>query len=219
MKSNYYQFNSKILFSLIHTTVLLTSCSIASSNKVKNVIEIDAWQYNKTDLDFNNLSMNAVKLYGQELINFLPKDIKDYCPKYKSATKSQKIKFWATLISGLSYFESTHSPDVLYKEKFKNAQGRYVVSRGLLQISIVSSKGYQCNITDENQLHQPQVNLHCGVKILNKLIRKDSVIASKKSKLMSKNKWLGAAKYWSPFRDSKKLQIIQENTLRQPYCQ
>jgi len=219
MKSLLFKIKTNLFLCLLLPPLLLSGCSIASSGKDKKVLKIAAWQYNDSQIDLDKLTINAVKLYGQDLINALPKDIKDYCPNYKNATNEKKTQFWTALISSLSYFESTHSSTVSYAEKFTNSKGKTVVSRGLLQISLESSNGYQCDVTQENQLHQPRVNLECGVKILSHLVKKDAVISAKKQKLMGKSSWLGAARYWSPFRDDVKNKTMALNTKMQAYCQ
>ncbi|MFK8013424.1 MAG: hypothetical protein AB8B80_15390 [Marinicellaceae bacterium] len=199
--------------------LLFNGSSIALPDNNKNPLHIAAWQYNTTQNNLEALTIDALELYGENLIKSVPEDINDYCPNYKKAKTQDRIKFWSSLISSLSFFESTHSTSVSYAENFLTLDGKPVVSRGLLQISIESSRAYQCQISSENDLHQPQINLECGVRILSKLITKDNVIAGKNKKLKNHNNWLGAAKYWSPFRDSSKKQTIALNTKKQPYCQ
>lgn len=96
----------------------------------------------------------------------------------------------AQLISIIAKRESNFDPSVKYNET-GHLSG--VVSRGLLQISKDSANGYGCSITDEKQLHDAQVNLSCGVKILSKWARKDKTLIGQPK--------LGCARYWSVCRE------------------
>lgn len=95
----------------------------------------------------------------------------------------------AQLLSIIAKRESNFDPSVKYNET-GHLSG--VVSRGLLQISKDSANGYGCNITDEKQLHDPVINLKCGVKILSKWAKTDKTLIDQPK--------LGCARYWSTCR-------------------
>ena len=130
-----------------------------------------------------------------EMIAVDPKDIKDFCGNYPSSEDGRK-RFWVYLVSAMAERESGHDPKNSYKESFKDAKGRYVVSRGLLQISIESANAYGCGFKDEQELHDPKRNLECSVKILSRWVIRDGRIAGKESG------WRGGARYWSVLRSS-----------------
>src|SRR5829696_2457230 len=93
------------------------------------------------------------------------------------------------------------------------AEGNWVISRGLLQISKESGNGYGCGIVNEMVLHDPATNIACGVRIMARWIGQDGYIARRQN-----GKWRGLARYWSPFRkDNHKAQMAAW-TRQQPYC-
>lgn len=157
-------------------------------------------------------TLAAVADHGWMLVNSVPDDIAAYCPSYPRADQQQRAAFWMGLLSALTPHESNYNPRTTYTERFNDNQGRPVISRGLLQISIESANGYGCGITDAQQLHDPQVNLSCGVRIIQRLVTRHGVIAS------TAEPWRGAAAYWSPFRKPAKRADIAGWTKRQPYC-
>jgi hypothetical protein len=143
----------------------------------------------------------------------VPTDIAAYCPGYARQTAEGRKLFWVGLMSSLAKPESDFDPSVTYKEGFNDAQGRPVISRGLLQISRESANGYGCQIGKEQELHDPTTNLRCGARILNRLVSRSNVIAKLESKT-----WRGAAAYWSPFRKPDRRADVAGWVAGQPYC-
>lgn len=142
--------------------------------------------------EWNDITVKALNEYGKELLKAVPADAEKYCPKFKSV---DKVQFYLGLISQLAKFESGFNPAETYQEDFTDAKGSPVVSRGLLQISIESGRGYGCPLAAPTELHTPETNLECGVRILNRWIPKDGLLQGG-----SAGSWKGAARYWSPFR-------------------
>lgn len=153
---------------------------------------------------------DALDKYGQELLKAEPRDAKYFCKNFDSVDRKQ---FYISLISALAKFESNFKPETAYKESFKDSTGQYVVSRGLLQISQESARGYGCEVNQPSDLHNSQINLQCGVRILARWVVRDSVLRSQSAP------WKGAARYWSPFRKSYRVEaiadIVQKND---PQC-
>jgi hypothetical protein len=113
--------------------------------------------------------------------------------------------------------ESNFKPQSFYQEKFKDAQGRRVISRGLLQISHESANQprYACDIKQPHSLHDPKVNLSCGVKIMSKWVQTDGVISQQRWSKDPK----GGARYWSTLRPQRgKVQSIANFTRQLPFC-
>lgn len=132
---------------------------------------------------------------GQDLLDVVPADADLFCPKYKKLSDAQRKQYWTFLISSMVRFESNFKPEMAYKEGFNDSQGKPVMSRGLLQISIESGNAYGCGFRTAQDLHDPYKNLSCGVRILNRWLGRDGRIAGKVN-----GAWKGGARYWSVLR-------------------
>lgn len=128
-----------------------------------------------------------------------PKDVALWCPKYAKLSKDDRIVFWSALMSKMAEFESGYKNSSTYVESFKDAHGKRVISRGLLQISQESANGYGCNVKDAKTLHEARVNLSCAAKIFERWVLRDGVVASGQG-VISK----GIARYWSVMRETSK---------------
>lgn len=158
---------------------------------------------------------NELPRLGPDLLAANPSDAKIFCPNYRNLSESEKKQFWAFFISSMVKFESDFDPNESYTEGFKDKRNKYVISRGLLQISIESSKGYQCGFLNERELHNPTKNLSCGIKILNHWMKRDQRIASRLGL-----GWKGGARYWSVLRQGRKTsyQSIVKWSNDLPFC-
>lgn len=140
--------------------------------------------------------MNKLDTLGVAILNGLPSDYATFCPKYKKFTYSQRKEFWTYLISAMVRYESNFNPKTSYQEGFNDSSGKPVISRGLLQISIESGNSYGCGFKNSQDLHDPYLNLNCGIRILNRWVgERDLRIAGKVS-----SSWRGGARYWSVLR-------------------
>lgn len=155
-----------------------------------------AWAKANKDGSWTAATEKAVR--ESELSNSLPTDIEKFCPQYKTLDSADRIKFWVGLLSIVARPESNFNPNATYTENFPDSKGNMVISRGLLQISIESAnqKKYSCGIKAAEDLHEPSINLTCGVKILNAWITRDNVIAT-----YLKEKPRGGGRYWSTLRE------------------
>lgn len=136
---------------------------------------------------------------GPDLLKANPVDAKIFCPNFPNLSESERKQFWAFFISSMAKFESGFDPNESYTEGFKDNTNTYVISRGLLQISLESSKGYRCGFNSGKELYHPTKNLSCGIKILNHWMKKDQRIASR-----SGLGWRGGARYWAVLRQGPK---------------
>ena len=211
----------------VYTYVLIIVLSLAAFGCTNTINihresiaqDISAWGDNIEGPRWTQYANNAISQLGQELLNTVPADIELYCPNYANLNLNNRQQYWVSMISALAYFESNFSSAVSYQESFNDSQGKPVISRGLLQISKESANSYGCDILDEKELHDPKVNIYCGVRILNQWIAKqDGVISDRKGWWIFKSEWLGAARYWSPFRNESKRKSIAISTSKQPYC-
>lgn len=157
--------------------------------------------------EWTAMTVKALKDLGQDLLKANPKDAKEFCPNFDKHTEEERIQFYAMLISALAKFESNYKADATYQENFKDRNGQFIISRGLLQLSIESSNGYGAGLKKAEELHDPETNIRTGVRILNRWIPRDGCIVDLKS-----GKNLGAGRYWSPFRKADRIASIQAKT-------
>lgn len=159
--------------------------------------------------------MNALDHLGKDLLQVIPKDTKLFCPRYSSLSYAQRKQYWAFFLSSMARFESNFNTNLAFREGFKDPNGKYVISRGLLQISILSGNGYDCEFRSNNDLHDAYQNLSCGIRILNRWIGNDGIIAGK-----VRGDWKGGARYWSVLREGNKTSYksIVKWTSNLPFC-
>lgn len=188
-------------------------CTLGSGAATASVQSLD-WAGKADGPAWTLAVTSAISANGDKLISTTPSDMASYCPKYGQMDAEAKRRFWAMLFSTLARVESNYDPAVSFKESFKDSAGNFVVSRGLLQISKESANGYGCGIGDEEELHDPAINLACAVKIAQKWVANDGRI----SKLTNSGKWRGMARYWSPFRSDKRRAALQEALRSAPGC-
>lgn len=133
---------------------------------------------------------------GTEMLDVIPADSATFCPNYKNLSYDQRKQFWIFLMSAMVRYESNFNTNTTYTESFADSSGNRVVSRGLLQISIESGNAYGCGFKASSDLHDPQKNLSCGVRILDRWVGRDGRIAG------NVGGWKGGARYWSVLRTS-----------------
>lgn len=152
------------------------------------------------------ITLSALQMYGVDLLNSSPSDIKDWCGSWGTVDRFQ---FWTMFISSLARFESDFDPSTTYGEAFNDAKGSPVISRGVMQVSQESANGqyYQCGIKNAQDLHDVKTNLVCAVKIMNYWIKTDKVMTRKDGAT-----WKGIARYWGPMRKAEKIAKIQLKT-------
>lgn len=172
-----------------------------------------AWDHLREGPRWTELTRAAIDELAPDLPTVVPADIAAYCPRYAELDRSARRTFWIALLAALARHESSLDPDTDYKEDFTDSTGRPVVSRGLLQLSRESANGYGCKIADGRRLHDPAINLSCGVRILARWIDRDRVIADHVD-----GRWRGAARYWSPFRRPAVRDSIARETAALPDC-
>ncbi|MCA1931093.1 transglycosylase SLT domain-containing protein [Rheinheimera sp.] len=174
-----------------------------------------AWSEKNKDGSWTRITEQAVAM--SPLVKLVPADVQSFCPRYASLAQQQRSQFWVALFSAMAKPESNFKPQSFYQEKFKDAQGRRVISRGLLQISHESANQprYACDIKQPHSLHDPKVNLSCGVKIMSKWVQTDGVISQPRWSKDPK----GGARYWSTLRPQRgKVQSIADFTRQLPFC-
>ncbi|NQZ19850.1 MAG: transglycosylase SLT domain-containing protein [Bdellovibrionales bacterium] len=170
---------------------------------------------NDDSIKWNEYTLTSIESVGQKLIEKRPSDILSFCPNYDNLNVSGKRMFWISLLAAMARFESSFHPETSYQESFTDSSGQRVVSRGLLQLSIESSLGYRCPLDSAQDLHDPQKNLDCSVRIMNRWIDRDGLITGKNSS----GSWRGGARYWSVLRKESTLSAIRRTTRGNEVCQ
>ena len=176
-------------------------------------LDYAAWAGKNPDGGWTRAAESAVA--NSVLPRQVPADVASFCPNYPKLTSHERRKFWVGLLSAMSKPESNFRPHSRYQEKFNDRQGRPVVSRGLLQISQESAnqRRYNCDIRHPQLLHDPVINLACGVRILALWVSQDGVIASPMHQVK------GGGRYWSTLRSSNgKVAAIADFTRQLPFC-
>lgn len=126
---------------------------------------------------------------------------------YDALDHEGRLRYWGELFVAISFYESwtkergDWDPLCDYKE---GASVNNNVSRGLLQISTEDADEYPGLPIDRwdkfSGLHNPIVNLHCGVFIFAKLVNQDGAISECVTDGTGRVHWQGAARYWSTIR-------------------
>lgn len=157
-----------------------------------------AWKKVNKDGSWTRAAEQAVG--ATSLATLEPKDIATFCPAYATRDTAQRNQFWAGLLSAMARPESNFKPHTEYEEpKIFGADGKPVISRGLLQISIESAnaKAYKCGIKQATDLHKVDVNLNCGARIMAHWVAKDGQVAAPETPPR------GGARYWSVLRGAR----------------
>lgn len=156
-----------------------------------------AWSGKHADADLWTKFVQ-LELMDTSLPLTIPTDMDSVCPKYEGLSESDRTLVFAHLISKMTQYESNFKPETFYQEAFRDAKGQLITSRGLLQLSIESANGYGCGIAKQEDLHDPYVNLSCGVRILERWVSvKDKVV-----KGYNGTSHLGAGRYWAVMRQT-----------------
>jgi len=137
-----------------------------------------------------------------ELLSSAPKDIAEFCPAYANLGETDRKNFWVYLVSAMAELESDFDPENVYKESFLDSKGNPVLSIGLLQLSLSDASIYGCQFSSNEDIKEPNRNLDCGLRILNKWVGKDRLISGKAG-----TSWGGGSRYWSTLRAPKVNQI------------
>ena len=193
----------------------------APASEVARSIETD-WAHMPQSDAWTALAAGSIDAIGSPLLKTVPSDIDAFCPAYERLDDTGRRAFWVGLLSAMARFESGFDPSVSFDERAHcpscdwalTRDGRHVISRGLLQLSQESANAYRgcpVSIADEEKLHEPALNLRCGVAIMSRLVSRDGVISRKDGQ------WKGGSAYWSVLRPGK-LEAIQAYTSTTENC-
>ena len=161
-----------------------------------------------TSEEIKNYTQQKIKELGLDKLS--PSDKAAFFPN--GGTDAE----WMALITAMMKEESGHNPSLTYTESFKDKNGNYVISTGLLQLSQESVRGYAAynpalaNITTED-LKNPQTNIDAGLTILKRLVERDGCISCSYKDSNGNTVYQGGAAYWSVLRPSGKLEEVKAN--------
>ena len=149
-------------------------------------------------------ALSALKNHGQPLVDLVPGDIAQWCPKYPTATDAERRAFWVGFMSSLAKYESTYKPWAV------GGGGRWY---GLLQILPATARGYKCNVGTGEALKSGPANLSCAVRIMAHTVPRDGVIHGYKAR-----KGQGVTADWGPMHSAPKRRDMAGWLMRQTYC-
>ena len=184
---------------LFVSLLLIQSCSLFS-------VKTYTWDWRRDHPEYHETAKAHILECAPQLLTTVPKDITNYCPDYSQRSAEERLEFWGLFLSVVSWMESSHRTEHFYEEiGIIDSTGNNVTSRGLLQFSYESAKGYLPSLSSPEDLHDPNISLKVGAIALKKFITSDCVISSGK-----KGSWKGAARYWSVVRNNPKHVQIQD---------
>ena len=155
------------------------------------------WETIKGKSSWTAMAHEELKAHGDFLLKGEVLDINTFC---KATCKASRLDMITYLLSLMVEKESYFREKLEYKENFKDAKGRNVISTGLFQLSIESSqqKRYSCGFTKQSDLYDARGNIRCAIKILNSLSKENGRI-----KGFIAGKWQGGSRYWSVLRTTR----------------
>jgi len=131
----------------------------------------------------------------------VPRDVRQFCPRFYSMSETDKRTFWAYFFQALAGAEACLEPTTRVRHaervvaRIDPATGKIVRSEGLLQLSYWDQKRYGCDFDWERDRNlkpddpdktilQPTNNLECGIKIL-----RYQIIDQRKPLITKKTYW------------------------------
>ncbi|MGC1506681.1 MAG: transglycosylase SLT domain-containing protein [Sulfitobacter sp.] len=163
------------------------------------------WQHMGGHQLWTRAALSALKNHGKPLVDLVPADIANWCPKYPTASEAERRAFWVGFMSALAKHESTYKPW---------AVGGGGLWYGLLQILPSTARGYKCNVGTGAALKNGAANLSCAVRIMAHTVPRDGVIHGYK-----KRKGQGVTADWGPMHSAPKRRDMANWLKRQSYCQ
>ena len=218
--------------------VLLITVLMIFFTEMASGLPLLAWDQGSHKTTWTRDLIDAIAF--SDLPDTYPTDSSDLCKGYSVKPRSQRVEFWAHLISAMVKWESNFKPETVLRECSKSrcvyASCRYhptygycmkggheldggiVISRGLGQISFTSALGHGCDLKKPDDLHDPINNLKCMVKISENLVTKDKRVMGK-----TQGSWRGVSRYWSVTRGvnnytQRSLSWIQNYVRTRPVC-
>lgn len=169
-----------------------------------------AWEAENGDgRKWSQILYQTIDREGEELI-YGAEDIGQFCPRYSSLNRDEKIQFWASLFVAIAKFESNFQPSARTEERGKidASTGTALFSEGLLMLSYQDVRANPvCRfnpvldralpINDlRRSILSPENNLHCGVHVMMRQLKRYDRIA------------IGQGAYWAVLKVGSRFQRI-----------
>lgn len=140
---------------------------------------------------------------------------KRFCPGFKSLSADGQRLAWGHLVGAISRFESGYKPATVYRES------NGAMSEGLFQLTY--GDRFCPKKKADGDLHDPLVNIECAMKIMERFLAEDGVVASGGYTQYGAPAAKGLARYWSVVRvpDKKSKHYLAEiiaMTKKAPGC-
>jgi hypothetical protein len=161
------------------------------------------WDERAGTLAWTEAAMSAINEQNHDLSDIVPIDIDRWCPAYTRNNEVRRDSFWVGMISTLARHESTFNP---------SAVGGGGLYHGLFQILPSTAEQYGCSARTGQELHDPEANLSCAIRIMSVNVARDHAVA------FYDGRWRGVAADWGPMTNSSKREEMQEWTRSQSYC-
>ncbi|MEP5732440.1 MAG: transglycosylase SLT domain-containing protein [Sulfitobacter sp.] len=162
------------------------------------------WQHKQGHAVWTRAALSALKDHGQPLVDLVPADVENWCPRYPTASDADRRAFWVGFMSALAKHEST------YKARAVGGGGLWY---GLLQILPSTARGYKCNVGSGEALKNGAANLSCAIRIMATTVPRDGVIHGYKG-----GKGQGVTADWGPMHSAPKRRDMSGWLRRQAYC-
>lgn len=162
------------------------------------------WQHMAGHAVWTRAALSALKDHGQPLVDLVPADIANWCPKYPTATEAERRAFWVGFMSALAKHESTYQPWAV------GGGGKWY---GLLQILPATARGYKCRVGTGAALKNGAANLSCAARIMAHTVPRDGVIHGYQGR-----KGQGVTADWGPMHSAAKRRDMAGWLKRQTYC-
>lgn len=161
------------------------------------------WDHLRRGPLWTRAAMAALEANAPRLTSVVPRDIATWCPAYPQNPPELRRAFWAGMMSALAHYESTHRPQ---------AVGGRDQWFGLMQIYPPTARGYGCRARSGTALTDPEDNLSCAARIMNRTVPRDRAVA------LHDGRWRGVAADWGPMTNRTKREAMAEWTRSQTYC-
>jgi hypothetical protein len=202
----------KTFFTVLVCTIALVGCGQIKMSKAglrevqlfanaQQPLPAMRWDHLPQAAAWTTSVLAEIRKNDAALASRVPADIQNWCPKYETASMSERRAFWAGLLSAIAKYESNMNANA------SGGRGRYI---GLMQISPKSAANYGCTAVTQQSLKDANANLQCAVKIIAVSVGKDGEVAGTGKK--------GVGRDWMPLRNSKKRAAMMEYTATQEYC-
>lgn len=120
------------------------------------------------------------------------RDVEDFCPRYATASKSQRETCWLRIVSAMARFESNFIPTATYKEH-----------TGSVSVGLLMMNPEHCpEAKTIPALKDAGANIRCAMTRMSRLISRDQAISAGAPAL-------GAAAYWSVLRAPYRFRDLQ----------